>query len=119
MITIDVKAVPMQKYEWPYDGQAQLLLSLDLSDMTDGKMQPSKGHSKGIFKGVKKWLTSPISRFPIRSTSLQPSASEQENRGGELSSVQHTIASSGRQWIYPVNAASAAPSQLGIFHVSL
>ena len=60
--------------------QAKPLLSLALTNMMDEQLQPSKGHSKGVFKGVKKWLRNLISGFSSRSTSPQP-ASEQENQG--------------------------------------
>jgi hypothetical protein len=82
--------------------------------MTVGQSQTPKEPSKGFLKAPKNWLKK---TFSSRSTSPQPSAFEQENinRGGELSSVQHAIVSSGRQWIDPVIGASAALSQQGIF----
>ena len=55
-----------------------LLLSLALTDMTDpGQIQPSKGRSKGIFKGVKKWLSISSERRqsidPVMGASAAPS----------------------------------------------
>ena len=84
--------------------------------MTDEQLQPSEGHSRGFFKDKRKRFKKLFSGSSSGSTSLQPSASGQEDRGGELSSVQHPIVSSGRQWIDPVIGAS---SRQGIFHASL
>ena len=92
--------------------------SLALTDMTDGQLQSPKEPSKG-FLNPGKWFKKTFSRSHSRSTSPQPSASGQENRGGEISSVQHAIVSSGAQSIDPVIGASAATSQQGIYHVSL
>jgi hypothetical protein len=80
--------------------------------MSDGRSQTPKEPSKGFLKAPKSWLKK---TFSSRSTSPQPSADGQENRGGELSSVHHAIVSSGRQWIDPVIGASATLSQQGIF----
>jgi hypothetical protein len=87
--------------------------------MTDGQSQTPKDPSKGFFKAPKNWLKKTFSRPHSRSTSPQRSAFGQENRGGELTSVQHAIVFSGHQWKDPVVGASAALSQQGIFHASL
>ena len=83
--------------------------------MTDGQSQTPKERSKGFLRAPKIWLKKTFSQ----STSPRPFAFGQENRGGELSSAQHAIVSSGRQWIDPVLGASPALSQQGIFHTSL
>ena len=87
--------------------------------MTDGQSQTPKEPSKGFLKAPKNWLKKAFSSPRSRSTSSQPSAFGQENRGGEFSSVQHAIVSSGRQSIDPVVGASAVVNQQGIFHASL
>ena len=87
-----------------------------LTDMSDGQSQTPKEPSKGFLKAPKIWLKK---TFSSRSSSLQPSAFGQENRSGELSSVQHAIISSGPHWIDPVIDASPALTQRGIFYASL
>ena len=81
--------------------------------MTDKRLQSSKFPSKGFLKKPVKWVKETFSRSQSRSTSPQPSTSGQENRDGEISSVQQAIVSSGSQ--DPVIGTSAALSQQGIF----
>ena len=95
------------------------MLSLALTDMTNGQLQPTEGHSKGFFKDKRKRFEKLFSGSSSWSTSPQPSASRQGDWSGELPLVRHPIVSSGHQWIGdPVIGASAALSQQGIFHVS-
>jgi hypothetical protein len=88
-------------------------LSLTTTDMTDQRLQGSKLPSKEFLKKPVKWVKETFSRSQSRSTSPQPSASRQENRDGEISSVQQAIVSLGAQ--DPVIGASAAIIQQGIF----
>ena len=90
--------------------------TISLTIMTDGRPQTPKGRMKGFLKAPKNWLKKTFSRPHSRSTSPQPSAFRQENRGGELSSGEHAVVSLE---IDPVIGASAALSQQGILHVSL
>jgi len=86
--------------------------------MTDRQLQTSKNSSNRVFNDTGKWFKKTFSRSHGRSTSPQPSASGQENRGGEIPSVQHVIVSSGAQSIIPVIGAPAATSQQGVSYPS-
>ncbi|KDR66492.1 hypothetical protein GALMADRAFT_1155276 [Galerina marginata CBS 339.88] len=57
--------------------------------MTDGQSQTPKSPSKGFLKRPKNWFKTTFSSPHSRPTSPQPSASELDNRGEELSFVQH------------------------------
>ena len=87
--------------------------------MTDKRLQTPKEPSKGFLKASQKWLKKTFNRPHSQSTSPQPSAFAQEDRGGELSSVQHAIVSLGRQSTDPDIGASAALNKQGIFHALL
>jgi len=87
--------------------------------MTDKQSQIPKEPPKGFLQAPQKWLKKMFNRPHSQSTSPQPSAFGQENRGGELSSVQHAIVSVGCQSTDPDIGASAALNKQGIFHASL
>ena len=90
-------------------------LSLALIIMTDGQSQTPKNSSNRMSNDTRKWFKKTFSRSHGRSlTSPQPSASGQENRGGEIPSVL----SSGAQSIIPVIGAPAATSQQGVSYPS-
>jgi len=83
--------------------------------MTDGQSQTPKNSSNGFFKDPGKWIKK---TFSAPSRSSLP-ATGQENRGGEISSVQHVVVSSGSQLTIPVIGASATTSQQGVSYASL
>ena len=91
-------------------------LSLTLI-MTDAQSQTPKNSSNRFFK-ARKWFKETLSKSHSRSTSPQPPASAEVNRGREISSVQHVIVSSGAQLIIPVVGASAATRQQGVSNTS-
>ncbi|KDR81250.1 hypothetical protein GALMADRAFT_1124665 [Galerina marginata CBS 339.88] len=78
--------------------------------MTDGESQTSKASSTRFLQLPKKWVKATFSRNHSRASSPAPSASEQENSGGDLSPVQHAIVSSGQLSVDPATGSST-PSQ--------